>query len=222
LGYVLGFFGILGIVSLYKKNKRLAFYITLWFVFPYLLLSFFSKVVFPRYLIFFASLFLILAVYFIFTLKEKSKLVLLSIFIISIIYFDYTILFNPKNIPFPEIDRGQYIEGITAGWGVREIVEYARGRSKEKPVIILAEGNFGVIGDMLEVFVNKKDRIFIKGYWPLDKTSLAENIKELNGHHVFIAFSHRQDFPKEWPIRLIRRFEKPGLKTAYHLFELTP
>jgi 4-amino-4-deoxy-L-arabinose transferase-like glycosyltransferase len=220
LGYVLGFIGALGLFSLYKKNKRLAFYITLWFILPYLLLSFFSKVIFPRYLIFFASLFLILAVYFISALKNKAKLTFITIFLISIIYFDYTILFNPKDIPLPEIDRGQYITGITAGWGVPEIIDFVRVKSVEKPVVLLAEGNFGVIGDMLEVFIRKDDRIFIKGYWPLNKSSLAENIKELDNHYVFVVFSHRQEFPSDWPIKFIKKFEKPNSKTTISLFEL--
>lgn len=222
MGYILGLIGIFGLFSLYKKNQKLAFYITLWIVLPYLLLSFFSKVIFPRYLIFFASLFLILAAYKVSSFKDKIKLITaMGIFFVSIIYFDYTILFTPKNIPFPEIDRGQYIEGITAGWGVKEIVQYARKKAKEKPVILLAEGNFGVIGDMLEVFINKDDKIMVKGYWPLNKKSLSENIKQLTDHYVFVVFSHRQSFPKDWPIKLIKRFDKPGLKTAYNLFALT-
>jgi len=219
-GYILPFLGIFGLFLLYKKNKKLAFYITLWLILPYLLLSFFSKVIFPRYLIFFASLFLILAAYFISTLKNKARLIFLIVFFISIIYFDYTILFNPKNIPFPEIDRGQYITGITAGWGVPEIIDLARVKSKEKPVVLLAEGNFGVVGDMLEVFLRKDDKIFIKGYWPLDKSSLVENIKELDNNYVFVIFSHRQEFPDDWPIELIKKFEKPNSDKAYYLFVL--
>ena len=88
-------------------------------------------------------------------------------------YFDLTILFQPARIPFPEIDRGQYIEGWPAGWGAKEIMETARERSHKKPVTILAEGNFGMAGDVL------------------------------------VVYSHRGDFPTDWPIKLIQKYDKP-------------
>jgi hypothetical protein len=120
----------------------------------------------------------------------------------------------------PEIDRGQYIEGITAGYGVREIIDFARKKTKEKPVVILAEGDFGVVGDQLQTFVLPNDQIFIKGYWPLEKKALLENLKELDKNYVFVVFSHRQQFPADWPIIMLKKYPKPNNKLAYYLFEL--
>lgn len=221
-GIFLAIGGIIGLLLLLKHSRKLGAYFLCWFVFPYTAIAFFSKVLYPRYLNFYASL---LLVPFSFLLTKIKKSIFLYAFIVltiaSIAYYDFTILFDQSKIPFPDIDRGQYITGITAGWGVKELVEFAREKSKEKKVILMAEGDFGVIGDQLEVFVNKEDNIQVKGYWPLDKIHLIENQKELKNHYVYVVFSHRQEFPPDWPLRLVKKFEKPERKSAIYLFELT-
>jgi len=142
-------------------------------------------------------------------------------FLLISFFYTYGFYFNPSLIPFPEIDKGQYVEGETAGWGAREMMEFARGKSKEKQVIILAEGDFGLIGDVLNVFLKDDDKINIRGFWPLDEKTLFDNQKELKENLVYVVFSQRKDFPTNWPIKLIKKYDKPGLRTAYYLFELT-
>ena len=70
------------------------------------------------------------------------------------------------------------------------------------------------------MFVNKDDNIQVKGYWPLDLKNLLENQKELKKNYVYIVFSHRQQFPSFWPIRLMKQFPKPEGKTSIYFFEL--
>lgn len=221
MGWVLGLFGLLGLLYLYRKDKRLLMYFLLWLILPYLIISFFSIVIYPRYLIFLGTLIIILTSYFLGNIKKISYLVMsLFILIIIFLYFDFSIIFQPKLLPFPEIDRGQYIEGATAAWGAKDIVTYARDRSTEKPVIILAEGNFGLIGDVLDVFTRKDDRIFIKGYWPLEEKQLLENKKELAKNTVLVVFAQKKEFPLNWSLKLIQKFAKPGGKSTIYLFEL--
>ncbi|MFH1827252.1 MAG: glycosyltransferase family 39 protein [bacterium] len=219
--FILPIIGLVGLVFLYKKDWRLATYLLLWILLPYMAVSFFAKVVFPRYLNFFGTSFLILAVYFLTTYKKKELLKYIVIVLFaSFLIFDTPILFATNNIPFPPIDRGQYIEGTSAGYGVKEIIEYAREKSKEKPVIIVAEGNFGVVGDMLNASLKPTDKINIKAYWPLDGEHLWENQKYLNDNFVFVVFSHRTEFPGIWPIDLIKKYEKPGGQSAFYFFKL--
>ncbi len=221
-GFILPFLGLLGLFFLFKKHQKLALYILLWILLPYLAIVFFAKVIFPRYLIFFASIFLILAVFYLDSLKNKKTIkLLLVLYFVAALYFDYTIVFAQDSIPFPPIDRGQYIEGISAGTGVKEIIDFARQKSSEKPVILIAEGNFGVVGDMLEATTQQGDQITIKGYWPLEKENLLENQKELKTHNVYIVYSHRNDFPQDLPLKFIQRFVKPGGQSSFYLFELT-
>ena len=131
-------------------------------------------------------------------------------------WFDY------KKIIFPPTDRGQYVIGQTVGYGAKEIIEYARGKSKEKEVIILAEGDFGMLGDILDTFLRPGDKIFIKGYWPLTDKELSLHQKTyLKNKQVFIATAHQLEYPQNWPVRLIRSYYKADRKSVIHLLELT-
>ncbi len=220
--FVLPILGLLGLIFIFKKDYRLFIYFLLWLILPFLAIAFFGRVVFPRYLNFFASLFLILTTYFLIKLKDKRiAWLLVFLYILSVAYFDYTILFNQVNIPFPPIDKGQYIEGVSSGYGVKEIIDFARQQSLQKPVILLAEGNFGVVGDMLDASLKQIDRITIRGYWPLDKNSLLTNQKDLNNNYIYVVFSHRTEFPSDWPMTFVAKFSKPGGKSAFYLFELS-
>ena len=222
-GFVLVIFALLGLWKLFRSDKKLSLYLISWILLPFLAIAFFSKVIFPRYLIFFGSILVILASYYFGQIKKPSlsiNYLLLTTLFIVFIYYNYTLLFNYPKIPFPEIDRGQYIEGATVGIGAKEIVDFAREKSKDRQVILLAEGNFGLIGDVLGVFTKPQDKIFIKGYWPLDEKGLFENQKELEKNYVYAIFAQRKDFPLDWPIKLIKKFDKPGNKSTIYLFEL--
>lgn len=214
--------GLIGLILLIKQKRALGLYLLLWFVLPLVIIAVVTKVLFPRYIIFFGTLLLVCSAYFLSQLKNiKIVIIGLIIFLISVFYYDYTIIFDYKNIPFPKTDRGQYLEGWPAGWGIREIVDYARNISKTKPVLIIAEGNFGMSGDVLDVSLKPSDtNIAIKGYWPLDDSHLTANFDELKKKEVLVVFSHTSIFPKHWPIKLIKKFEKPGNESAIYLFEL--
>ncbi|MFA5770243.1 MAG: glycosyltransferase family 39 protein [Patescibacteria group bacterium] len=222
MGWLTGFLGVIGLILILKKNLSLGLYFSIWLFAPYFVIAGLSRVIFPRYLIFLATLLTIFSAYFLSNLKSKIiKLILLIIFLSISAFYAYGFYFNPSAIPFPEIDRGQYVEGETAGWGAREMMEFAREKSKEKQVIILAEGDFGLIGDVLNVFLKDDDKINIRGFWPLDEKVLLDNQKELKENFVYVVFSQRKEFPNFWPIKLIKKYDKPGNRTAYYLFELT-
>ena len=221
-GFVLPLFALFGLMFLFKKQASLAFYLFLWFLIPYLIIASISKVIFPRYLIFFASLMVVFASFFLIQVNKKVKIFLLMIFLISSLYFDYKILFDFKNISFPEVDRGQYIEGPPAGWGVKEIVDFSVNKSKEKPVILMAEGNFGLIGDMLRASLPRDNhQVTVYAYWPLEEKDLLAHQKDLDKYYIYVVFPHRNDFPQNWPLKLIKKFEKPKNKSAIYFFELT-
>jgi hypothetical protein len=220
-GFVLPVLAIFGFILLLRKNLLLALYFFLWFFIPFFIICSISKVIFPRYLIFFASIFTILAAYFVANLKNKLSWLILTLLVAVNLFFDYRITFDHKNIIFPPIDRGQYIEGAPAGWGVKEIIDYSIKKSQEKPVIILAEGNFGLIADMLNASLPRDGhQVTVKGFWPLDLKDLLDSQPLLEQNFVYVVFPHRQNFPTDWPIRLIKKFDKPGNKSAIYFFEL--
>ena len=220
-GLGLGITGFLGWLLMYKKDRNLFWYSTAWWLVIYLTIAFVAIVLYPRYLIFIASFWVISSLFLFERIKKyQHQMILIIFFIITVFYYNYTILFDFKNIPFPPIDRGQYITGTTAGWGTAEIVSYAREKSQDKTVILMAEGDFGVIGDMLQVFVRPSDNIRVEGYWPLDLQQLNNNKTKLNNNIVLVVFSHRQSIPSNSPVQLIKKYPKPYSNQAYYLYEL--
>jgi len=221
MGFVIGLIGLIGLIRLIGKDKKLGLYLLLWIILPFIAIVFFTKVLFPRYLIFFASILLILATQYLSTINNRQLTIFFSVLIfLSVFFFDLTILFTPRFIPFPEVDRGQYLEGWPAGWGIKEIVDYAREKSATKPVILISEGNFGMAGDALEAFIKSTDKITLKPYWPLDEKQLFQHQKDLKNNFVYVVFPHREQFPDFWPLKLIKKYKKPGNQSAIYFFEL--
>lgn len=227
LGWATFIFGLIGFYLIFKKERLLSIYFLIWIFAPYIFTTFFMKVLYSRYIIFLLSPFVLFTAYFlnyIFFVKKIRTVIFYGLIIIIYIftlYFDYTIVFNYKNIPFLKDDKGQYIEGWPCGLGIKEIIEYARLKSKEKPVILLAEGNFGMVGDVLDTFLKRNDNISIKAYWPMEPKNLTENQRLLNKNYVYAVSAHQKDTPANWPVKLIKRFDKPGNKSSIYFFELT-
>jgi len=215
--------GLVGWFTLLKNNVRLGLYLSAWTLIPYVIFCFVAKVMYPRYIIFFAMLFSIYFTYYLIHITKKSQKiasVLMVLFFLSVTYFDYTILFDYKNIPLPDIDRGQYITGGSSGYGIKEVVEYARDLSQDKPVKILTEGNFGMAGDVLDTFIRPTDKITISAYWPLTEKEFIDNKYLLENEHVLVVYAYQENIPKSSNIRFIKKFEKPENKSSIQLFEL--
>jgi 4-amino-4-deoxy-L-arabinose transferase-like glycosyltransferase len=216
--------GVIGWGLLLKNDLKLGLYLSAWTLIPFGIFCFVAKVMYPRYIIFFASLLSIYFTYFLILAAKKNKLygsVLLILFFLSVFYFDYTILFDYKNIPLPAIDRGQYITGGSSGYGIKEIVSYARDLSQDKPVKILTEGNFGMAGDVLDTFIRPTDKITISAYWPLTENEFISNQHLLKSEHVLVVYAYQENVPKSSKIKFIKKFEKPENKSSIQLFELT-
>ena len=215
--------GLAGWFMLLKNNFRLGLYLSAWTLIPYIIFCFVAKVMYPRYIIFFVSLFSIYFTYYLIYVSKKNQRIaniLLFLFFLSVAYFDYTILFDYKNIPLPAIDRGQYITVGSRCYGIKEIVEYARTFSYDRPVKILTEGNFGMAGDVLDTFIRPTDKITITAYWPLTEKELIENQKLLSSEYVLVVYAYQENIPKSTKIRFIQKFEKPENKSSVQLFEL--
>src|SRR3990167_7104479 len=102
--------------------------------------------------------------------------------------FNYPLLFDPERASFPPVDRGQYVTGVTAVWGAGDLMNLMREKSQSQEVLILAEGDFGLVADVLKVYKHDDDKIEIRGLWPLDETHLLEYQPELLEKQVFVVF----------------------------------
>jgi len=219
-GFLVVITGLIGWFILLKKDLKLGLYLTVWTLTPYIVFCFVAKVMYPRYIIFFTSLFIIYSSYLLPLISYRLKVLLLVLFTISVAYYDYTILFDYKNIPLPEIDRGQYIVGGSSGYGAKEIIDYSRKLSQDRPVKILTEGNFGMAGDVLDTFIRPSDRITIRAYWPLTEKEFVDNQDLLNKERVLVVYAYQDNVPNSPLIKLIKKYEKPGGKSSIQVFEL--
>ncbi len=221
-GWLIVLLSIAGMYKLFKKDIRMFLYLLAFFVGPFIAIAFFAKVIFPRYLIFYASLFIITATYFLVTLKPKMQQIYLGILLVTMTALNYPLIFNPAQASFPPVDRGQYVESETAVWGAKELMQYLREESQDRPVLILAEGNFGLVGDVLDVFLKEGDNMEIRGFWPLGEKELLDHQAELETKDVYIVFSHREEFPENWPIEFVEEYTKPKNKKSLYLYKLLP
>lgn len=224
-GWLIVPLSIVGLYFLYRKEALLALYLSLFIFLPYVAISLFAKVVFPRYLLFYGSILVITATYFFITLKKKSiEYIIFGVLLISMGILNYPLLFDPIRANFPPVDRGQYISGVTSVWGAEDLMNDMREKSLGKPVLILAEGDFGLIADVLKVYLHDDDNdsIEIRGLWPLDERHFLEFQHELLERQVFIVFSHREEFPEEWPIKFTQKYGKPEGDKAVYVYELLP
>ncbi len=222
-GYIVAALGVIGLFFMYRKYKTEALYFTLWIGTAMLSISLVARVLFPRYVLSLGGLLIIPAAYLIAHMRTNThRLITLALVLLSVAYFNYTIMFDYAKIPFPQVDRGQYLEGWPAGWGAKEIMLYSREVSKSIPVVIIAEGNFGMSHDVLDTFMQPGDNISIQPYWPLDLEQLLQHQKEIPDKEVLVVFAHRREFPNDWPLELIRKYDKPGDESELYLFRLLP
>jgi len=210
-----------GLYLLLRKEKLTALYLSVFIFVPYIAIAFFARVLFPRYVLFYSTLLIITAAYFFTNIKSvRLRNITMGVLLVSMMLFNYPFLFDPARASFPPVDRGQYVEGLTAVWGAEELMDIVKADEQNGPVLVLAEGDFGLLADVLRVYDRYDDRIEIKGLWPLTEKNLYEYQPELVNRDIYVAFSHRQEFPESWPIELVSTYEKPGNKKALYLFKL--
>lgn len=222
-GWFIVLVSLIGFYFLYKKERMLFLYFLAVTIIPYIGISFIAKVLFPRYVLFYGSILVITATYAIMQLKSTVRTIAFSLLLVTMLFFDYPLLFDPVRASFPPVDRGQYVEGLTAVWGAQDLVSSLREESKQQPILVLAEGDFGLVADVLKVFVHDTDAIEIKGLWPLDEEDILEYLPETQKRPVYVVFSHRTQFPENWPITLVKSYPKPQSDNALYLFKyVTP
>jgi 4-amino-4-deoxy-L-arabinose transferase-like glycosyltransferase len=222
-GFGLLIFSILGAIALYKRDKGLFTFLFLLFLIPFLAICSFNKIAFPRYLIFFCTLMVLFATYWFAKLSESIRSAKYAVvgLIMTQLIFDFFILFDVKNALLPPIDRGQYIMSENATWGAEQLMKDMKEKAATKPVMLVAEGDFGLIGDVLRAYSYPEDNIDIRGVWPLPPENIASLEQEASqkGEQVYIVTAHRDSIP-ELNDRLFKKYPHPVGKKAISVFTL--
>lgn len=165
----------------------------------------FNKVIYPRYLLTFTPMLLILASLALSQIKKISLIFLISLIILIYpAYTDFKLLTDPVNAPLLQADRDQYIDGWPAGFGVKEIRSYLSQVTNHQ--VLATEGTFGLMPYSLELYQKDYPNVEIKSYWPLPTMSPA-------GTTLLLMYQN-QIPPGGWKLEEIVRFRQ-GLGKDY-------
>ncbi|MDD5074048.1 MAG: hypothetical protein PHR64_02365 [Candidatus Shapirobacteria bacterium] len=213
-----------GLLLWLKKDWRQGLFLAAWFFVPFGAINLIARIYNSRYLAFLAFLPLIWTGFFLTELKTKIPrrvfpLFLLLIFLLPI-FRSGQLLFWPEQFPFTRTDRG-YLEGWTAGYGIRETVQIVAKAAEVQPVVIGTEGNFGLLSQGLEIYFAFDPRVDVFGYYPLPQQppkELAEAARK--GKRAFFIFNNTAgDFSQD-NFMLHSEFPKVNNQGSLRVYEL--
>ncbi|MEK7565582.1 MAG: glycosyltransferase family 39 protein [Patescibacteria group bacterium] len=190
---------IIGIVISLKKYLKETLILVSCFLLPVLAMATFNKIIYARYLLTFTPVLLILAAVGLSKLKPVFAILVFAV----PVYISSLLLTKPLDAPIPDTDRGQYMDGWAAGYGIQEIRQFLTGKTG----VLATEGTFGLMPYALEIYQQKYyPNLAIKAYWPLPEKP-TENAD-------YLLMYQNQKTPGSWKLEELFRFRQ-GKGTDY-------
>jgi hypothetical protein len=192
----------------FTKEKVLLF---LYFLIPFVALITFGKAIFPRFIFFMSLPLLCLAGLGLSGIMSKfsNRLFGIIAFLIFIFYPAFVSIqfaYDPVRAAIPQTDSTQYVNGWTAGWGVKESILFLGKEAKDKKIFVATEGTFGLMPASLELYLVQNKNITIKGYWPVNSQKLPEEVykyaKEMPSYFIFYQ-PENVNIPSGRPLKLL-------------------
>jgi hypothetical protein len=209
------------------KNWRLGLFLLAYFLIPFAALAFFGKVIYPRFILFMVPPLLVPFGIFLaehLKLNQKNVIVLSVVTVgvlVPLLYFNTTLLFDPIHAPMPGADRQQLINDWPAGYGIKEAISYLQEEAKSHSIIVGTEGTFGLYPMALELYLGKDPNVTFKPYWPLNE--FPTELQTLAGEKpTFLLFKERQQIPPEWPLQLIKEYQRGDGPTYLKFYRVLP
>jgi len=217
---------LVGLVFKIKENFRENFYLLAWFFGPIIAYGLFAKVMYPRYILFFAPALIIMIASSLdtFSLLVKNKLlffILCFLIFIPTLHVSFDLIKNPVYAQIPLADQGQFFDSQFAGGGIKEVVAYFQKESQNKKITLYTEGTFGLLPFSIELYFYDNPNMKIVGIWPLDKIP-SEKIKYEKGRENYIIINETQQIPREWPLEKILEVRKGKSNKYLRLFKILP
>lgn len=206
----------------YIREKIMLF---LYFLIPFLLLSIFARNPMARYIYFMTLPLLPLAAWacFLILRKLKSTSIKYTVILMAILYPLIVSLWfaaDPIRAPIADKDRKEYANFISAGFGIDETVYYLNKQSKQKQLIVITEGIWGIIPDALQAYHHKNPNIEIVPIWPFKNipTKYASQSRKKDIYLVLIR--EKDKMPKDPSLKLILSEQEGESKYYYNLYKL--
>lgn len=169
-------------ISVKNSNQWKIIYLFLLFFIPFTSLSFFAKIIYPRF-IFFMTIPLVIilsnALYqiILFINQKIFKVFFIFIFFFLPVLNSFFIIFKPTVASLPLPDSEQLLNSWPSGWGVKETVEYLNERSKTHQIFLGTEGTQGLFPYAFDLYFIGNNNIQVKGYWPVNDIPL--NVRQM-------------------------------------------
>lgn len=186
-----------------------------WWFLPLIASASIAKVFTARYILFTLPPLIILfslAINYLIDLNKKIIFLVPLLFILNIIWI-INISIKPFNAKLPSTEVG-YLQDWTSGWGIRNVSEFLKSRSKVANVIVGTEGYFGTLPDGLQIYTDGVKRLTIFGVG-LGFDKIPEKLIDAKNHgdEVYIlANKSRLDLlPEEMnKVSIVLSYEKPN------------
>lgn len=202
---------VLGLFVGLRKHPRQTFILSAYFSVSLAAMAAFNKIIYPRYLLLFTPLLLILAGSFLGRIKKMSTLILVTVICLAFpVYTDAKLLFDPVSAPLLQADRDQYLDGWSAGFGVKEVRAYLATLPGHN--VIATEGTFGLMPYALELYQKDYPNLEIKAYWPLPPTPPPNT--------NYLLMYQNQKEPVGWKLQEVLRFRQGRGKDYLRLYKL--
>lgn len=224
----------------FKKYLKEKLFLLIYFAAPFILLVFFGRTIFPRYIFFMSIPLLSLAAVGLLGLIEWTKkrtvkyLSKTSTFLmeglIVILFISYSLFvslqfaYAPTEASIARADSDQYVNSWPAGWGVKESVLFLENESKNKKIFVATEGTFGLMPASLELYLWKNKNIIVKGYWPFNEFLPQEALdyaKKMPSYFIFYQPEHAIISPN-YPLELIFQKKAGKSKNYYRVYKIVP
>ena len=194
-----------------------------WFTGPFLILTAFGLILYPRYILF--MVFPLLIILALGLSKLKPYWLAASSFVLIVAYaayFSFKLLVNPISAPLPGADRSQFITDWPAGYGITEVVAFLRQESQTKRVFVATEGTFGLTPYALEIYLHGHPNLIIQGFWPINDRpeQIFDQLTKFDA--VYILFKDTQDGVKAFPgknLQLIAAYRKGNGNVYMKLYQ---
>lgn len=199
-----------------------------WWIFPFIALALFGRVLYPRFILFMTMPLLLLSSWSIDLIIERVKnrwmeaVIILLICAMSIVQ-SYSIVADIKTAQIPKSERGQYVDDWPSGWGTPEIVAFLEKESRSGKVSVYTEGTFGLLPYAFEIYLGTNTNIDIHGIWPVPSELPPEVAASAALHPTFFVMYQSQTPPFQWHLQLISEYPK-GLnaKSSMRLYKVNP
>jgi len=221
---------IMSLVSFFlnKNNLREKLLLFIWFVVPFISLSFFGKVLYPRFVLFMSIPLIMLTAYSFGYILQKYRcrlglVILMIIFLVPSFFISFTLIRDPTKAQIPFPDRGQMIDNWPSGGGITEVLEYIRDKSESEKIAVYTEGTFGLLPYALEIYEVDNPNIEIKGFWPLESTPSPDIIRSSGEIPTYVLLNLSQSLPSGWNGDLVLEKSKGNIDNIkMRLYKISP